>query len=83
MARNKADKTLIEAEKFKAVVEPPVAEYSNYDLDNIITPVKPKMLQQLLLESGYDENKTKYLVDGFTKGFSLNYQGPLEQCKRT
>ena len=33
-------------------------------------------------ESEYDTEKTNYLVDGFTKGFSLQYQGPLSGCKR-
>ena len=60
-----------------------MTEASNFDLDNIITPVDPRKLNQLLTEAGYDKDKTKYLVDGFSNGFSLNYQGPLQECKRT
>ena len=32
----------------------------------------------MLLEAGYDTVKTKYLVDGFTYGFSLGYEGPTK-----
>ena len=55
----------------------------NFDLENIITPVKADILGHLLTEAGYDTNKTKFLVNGFTKGFSLHYKGKLNNCKRT
>ena len=57
--------------------------FENFDIDNITTPVKPEILGQLLNEVGYDVNKTKYLVDGFTNGFSLNYCGPRVNIKKT
>ena len=53
-------------------------EYENFDLKHIVTPVKVKLYEELLLEAGYNRQKTKFLVDGFTRGFSLGYQGP---CK--
>ena len=57
-------------------------EAVNLDLHNIITPVNPKNLKRLLERSGYDESKTNFLIDGFTKGFSLQYQGNLFTARR-
>ena len=34
--------------------------------------------KQLLIETGYDTKKTKYLTDGFRYGFDLNYKGGLK-----
>ena len=51
-------------------------EYENFDFKHIVTPVKVKLYEELLLEAGYNRQKTKFLVDGFTRGFSLGYQGP-------
>ena len=50
--------------------------YENFDLQNIITPVKAEVLVSLLKEMGYDANKIKFLEDGFTNGFDIGYQGP-------
>ena len=35
--------------------------------------------RQLLEETGYDEEKTAILIEGFTKGFDIGYRGPLER----
>ena len=35
-----------------------------------------RVYKRLLKESGYDAIRSKYLVNGFTYGFSLSYQGP-------
>ena len=51
-------------------------------MKNIITPVDPDALESLLKETKFDSEKTSYLVNGFRHGFSLNYQGPLKECKR-
>ena len=56
-----------------------ITEYYNYDLDNIVSPVKPNELEKLLVETNYDKRKTKYLVDGFTNGFDLGYEGPVNR----
>ena len=53
-------------------------QYSNYDLESIKTPVKAEVLEQLLHESGYNTEETKFLIDGFKNGFSLGYAGPSE-----
>ena len=45
--------------------------FKNLDLKNIVTPVKVKVYQRLLEESGYNREKTRFLVEGFTRGFSL------------
>lgn len=50
--------------------------YENYDIRNIVTPVVVEELERLLVESNYDREETKFLVNGFTNGFSLNYHGP-------
>ena len=42
----------------------------------------PKKYEQLLKEAEYDTFKTAYLVQGFKKGFSMCYNGPLHQVKR-
>ena len=33
-------------------------------------------MNKLLLQTNYDPTETQFLVDGFSNGFSLNYQGP-------
>ena len=59
-----------------------VINESNYDLDNIVTPVKAEILNQLLTESNYQVDKKEYIVEGFKYGFSLKYDGPLVGCTR-
>ena len=50
--------------------------FENFDLKTIVTPVNVKEYKKLLLEAGYNKHKTTFLVNGFTHGFSLGYQGP-------
>ena len=50
--------------------------YENFDLENIITPVNYKILHEVLTEAKYDEDKTRFLVEGFRRGFSIEYKGP-------
>ena len=35
-------------------------------------------LEELLKETNYDQEKTKYLVEGFKNGFDLGYRGPQD-----
>ena len=35
------------------------------------------------MEAGYDKHKTNYLIRGFTKGFSLEYKGPVKVKKNS
>ena len=53
-----------------------VEYYSNYDLDNVVTPVKVDRLIYLLEESGYPEHKIQFLRQGFQEGFDIGYSGP-------
>ena len=39
-------------------------------------------LDNLLLEANYGMDKTKYLVEGFRKGFLLEYEGKFKNCQR-
>ena len=48
----------------------------NHNLQDIMTPVKADVLERLLNETGYNLEKTKYLIQGFKQGFSLMYSGP-------
>ena len=47
---------------------------SNYDSD-ITTPVSVEMLDRYL--QGYDEQKRLFLVDGFTNGFRIPFEGTI------
>ena len=49
--------------------------YENYDLTNIVTPIRVHEFERLLLETNYDRNKMKKLVEGFSQGFDLGYEG--------
>ena len=49
----------------------------NFDLTNIITPVKVDQLVRLLWETGYNDDETRYLQQGFTHGFDIGYKGPV------
>ena len=39
--------------------------FENYDLENVVTPVNSDVLESMLQQAGYDENKTRFLVEGF------------------
>ena len=45
----------------------------NYDLDNIATPVRHEVFKKLLEEINYPEDETEFIVNGFSKGFPLEY----------
>ena len=59
-----------------------VKQASNWDLENIISPVCPTKLNDLLNRAGYDKDKQEFLVAGFTHGFELQYEGNLKSCRR-
>ena len=48
------------------------------DLENIVTPVRVGILREYLEISGYDKQKTEFLIKGFTEGFDLGYRGPQD-----
>ena len=47
----------------------------DFNLNNIVTPVKVDKLEQLLLQMKYDQKETEFVVNGFRYGFPLGYQG--------
>ena len=56
--------------------------YTNYNLETIRTPVSAEKLEFLLNEAGYDKGKTKFLVDGFKRGFSLKFKGDRKVTRK-
>ena len=44
---------------------------------NLVTPIKYQILNRLLRDHA-NRNKVNYVVQGFRSGFSLKYNGPLE-----
>ena len=52
--------------------------FENYDLENIVTPVKYNILEEFLRNSNYNPEKTEFLVNGFRNGFSIRYDGPKQ-----
>ena len=47
----------------------------NHDLDNIVTPVKVNKLNELLLHYKYNDQERKFLIEGFTNGFEIGFEG--------
>jgi hypothetical protein len=44
--------------------------------NNLSTPIKVKGLKSYLQD--YDRDKTQYLINGFSQGFALEFEGPRE-----
>ena len=48
-------------------------------MTHISTPVNIHRQHQMLCMSGYDDEKTKFLVKGFSQGFDIGYTGPMKR----
>lgn len=59
----------------QSFVDDEILYTENFDLESIVTPIRPDILEQFLQESNYDRQKTTYLVNGFREGFSISYRG--------
>ena len=60
-----------------------LAEYAeNYDLDNIITPIKVRQFVQELKNAQYDKKEIEYLEEGLLNGFEIGYDGPERRQSR-
>ena len=59
-----------------------VKEACNLNLEDIVTPVKHEILDELLTATGCDMEKKTFLINGFRNGFSLQYEGNLKRCRR-
>ena len=51
-------------------------------MNSIVIPVNPQVLEKLVRESDYPEKETAFLVEGFTKGFSIGYEDPQNRQQR-
>ena len=60
-----------------------VEKIINHNLQDIVTPVKVDVFEELLVDSNYDPKEAKFLIDGFRHGFKLNYQGPRNRCDQS
>lgn len=52
-----------------------VRQCSNYNLFDIVTPIRVDQLRLLLDASGYDSAEAEFLLSGFTQGFKVGYEG--------
>ena len=58
------------------LVDIEVLYFENFDLTNIVTPIDVHKLRNMLVESGYNKQKTNFLTEGFKYGFDFGYSGP-------
>ncbi len=49
---------------------------TNFDLTHIKTPLRVQRYKELLRD--YDEKETEFLVNGFSQGFPIGFEGPFE-----
>ena len=49
--------------------------FENHNLADIVTPVNVEKFKMLLLESGYDQDKSNYLLKGFSRDFLSDMKG--------
>ena len=49
--------------------------YENFNLSNVVTPVNVTRLSELLQKTQYNKGKAKFLIEEFTSGFSIGYEG--------
>ena len=54
--------------------------YTNYDLQTLVTPVKVEVLNDLLKQAQYPDDKRQFIVQGFSNGFDLGYKDPLKHA---
>ena len=54
----------------------PLFTVSNLDLESLVTPVDANKLIALLEQANYEQSELIFLKQGFTKGFTIGYQGP-------
>ena len=52
----------------------------NLNLVDVMTPINVELLEQLLVDSNYDKKETEFLVNGFSHGFHIGYEGPTERA---
>ena len=55
--------------------------YTNYNLEDVLTPVNVQHLTDLLQRYGYNKAKSDFLIDGFKNGFSIGFSGNMKVKK--
>lgn len=55
----------------------------NYDLTTVFTPINVDVYERLLTESGYDSDKSTYLINGLRNGFRMGFSGPRDVVRET
>ena len=59
------------------VAAPTVPFYTNRDLENLVMPIRINVFRDMLIRSNYDGAETQFLIEGFSRGFDIGYQGPV------
>ena len=62
--------------------DPPPLMYTNYDLNNMVTPVDADRFQELLVQADYDKKETEFIIDGFRNRFDLGFRGTVKGVRR-
>ena len=60
-----------------------IDEFSSFNIDEIVTPINPDVLLELLTEVKYDEEKTSKIIDGFRHGFDIGYEGHTQRVNES
>ena len=60
----------------KAETNITVQHLKNFNLDDILTPIKVDKLRELLINTKFDPQETEFLFKGFSEGFDFGYRGP-------
>ena len=55
----------------------------NLDIEHITTPIKLDEYSALLNQSRYPEEEKNFLIQGFTNGFDIGYNGPRERVSKS
>ena len=56
-----------------------VSDFTNFNLNDVVTPIDVTKLRHLLVHTGYDSRKTQDLIKGFSEGFDMGYRGPIHR----
>ena len=60
-----------------------IEHHSNFDLVNIVTSLNVEIYEELLRRTHFNEAERRFLVDGFSNGFDIEYQGPTNRTDRS
>ena len=50
--------------------------YEDFDCEDVVTPIRVKVLEKFLKQINYDKSESEYIQSGFKNGFDLGYWGP-------